>query len=209
MSSALLKLRELSRFFSTTEQEIAGHILDNPQLVVDMSIHELAKHTFSSASSIVRLCNHTGYSGYKEFRKAVTYELAMRDQSKRVQQQEISHSDSLQDIIDKITYANIVSLEETRELMDMDVLQSCLDLIKGARVIYMFGLGSSLVAAQDAYLKFLRLDKLCVINADWHSQILQAKNACERDLAIVISYSGATPEIVIFRHSTISGVAPE
>lgn len=196
MSSALLKLRELSRFFSTTEQEIAGHILDNPQLVVDMSIHELAKHTFSSASSIVRLCNHTGYSGYKEFRKAVTYELAMRDQSKRVQQQEISHSDSLQDIIDKITYANIVSLEETRELMDMDVLQSCLDLIKGARVIYMFGLGSSLVAAQDAYLKFLRLDKLCVINADWHSQILQAKNACERDLAIVISYSGATPEIV-------------
>ena len=42
MSSALLKLREQSRLFSTTEQEIAGHILDNPQLVVDMSIHELA-----------------------------------------------------------------------------------------------------------------------------------------------------------------------
>ena len=36
MSSALLKLREQSRLFSTTEQEIAGHILDNPQLVVDM-----------------------------------------------------------------------------------------------------------------------------------------------------------------------------
>ena len=110
MSSALLMLREQSRFFSTTEQEIAGYILNNPQLVVDMSIHELAKHTFSSASSIVRLCNHTGYSGYKEFRKAVTYELAMREQSKREKQQEISHSDSLQDIIDKITYANIIAL---------------------------------------------------------------------------------------------------
>ena len=100
MGSALLKLREQSRLFSTTEQEIAVHILENPQLVVDMSIHELAKHTFSSASSIVRLCNHTGYSGYKEFRKAVTYELAMREQSKRVEQKEIAHSDSLQDIID-------------------------------------------------------------------------------------------------------------
>lgn len=196
MSSALLKLREQSRFFSATEQEIAGYILENPHLVVDMSIHELAKHTFSSASSIVRLCNHTGYSGYKEFRKAVTYELAMREQSKRTQQQEISHSDSLQDIIDKITYANIISLEETRELVDVEVLKSCVDLIKGARVIYIFGLGSSLVAAQDAYLKFLRLDKLCVINADWHSQLLQAKNAREEDLAIVVSYSGSTPEIV-------------
>ena len=196
MSSALLKLREQSRQFSTTEQEIAGHILENPQLVVDMSIHELAKHTFSSASSIVRLCNHTGYSGYKEFRKAVTYELAMREQTKLVEQKEIAHSDSIQDIIDKVTYANIVSLEETRELMDVAVLRSCVELIKNARVVYLFGLGASLVAAQDAYLKLLRLNKLAVINVDWHSQMLQAKNADERDLGIVISYSGATTEMV-------------
>lgn len=196
MSSALLKLREQSRQFSTTEQEIAGHILENPQLVVDMSIHELAKHTFSSASSIVRLCNHTGYSGYKEFRKAVTYELAMREQTKLVEQKEIAHSDSIQDIIDKVTYANIVSLEETRELMDVAVLRSCVELIKNARVVYLFGLGASLVAAQDAYLKLLRLNKLAVINVDWHSQMLQAKNADERDLGIVISYSGATTEVV-------------
>ena len=196
MSSALLKLREQSRQFSTTEQEIAGHILENPQLVVDMSIHELAKHTFSSASSIVRLCNHTGYSGYKEFRKAVTYELAMREQTKLVEQKEIAHSDSIQDIIDKVTYANIVSLEETRELMDVTVLRSCVELIKNARVVYLFGLGASLVAAQDAYLKLLRLNKLAVINVDWHSQMLQAKNADERDLGIVISYSGATTEMV-------------
>lgn len=196
MGSALLKLREQSRLFSTTEQEIAGHILENPQLVVDMSIHELAKHTFSSASSIVRLCNHTGYSGYKEFRKAVTYELAMREQTRRIEQEEISYSDSLQDIIDKVTYANIVSLEETRALMDVTVLRSCVEMIKNARRIYLFGLGASLIAAQDAYLKFLRLNKLAIINMDWHSQILQAKNSDHRDLGIVISYSGATTEMV-------------
>lgn len=196
MGSALLKLREQSRLFSNTEREIADHILNNPQMVVDMSIHELAKHTFSSASSIVRLCNHIGYSGYKEFRKAVTYELALREQNKRIEQEEIAHSDSLQDIIDKITYANIISLEETRELMDIRVLQACVDLIKNARCICLFGLGASLVAAQDAYLKFLRLNKLAIINMDWHSQILQAKNADERDLGIVISYSGATTEMV-------------
>ncbi|MBO5130540.1 MAG: MurR/RpiR family transcriptional regulator [Oscillospiraceae bacterium] len=196
MSNALLKLREQSRLFSTTEREIAMHILENPQLVVDMSIHELAKHTFSSASSIVRLCNHTGYSGYKEFRKAVTHELAMREQSKRTEQKEITRSDSLQDIIDKISYANIVSLEETRELMDAAVLRTCVDLIKNARMIYLFGLGASLCAARDAYLKFLRLNKLCVINDDWHSQILQARNAGTQDVGIVISYSGATVEMV-------------
>jgi len=196
MSSALLKLREQSKLFSTTEQEIAAHILENPQLVVDMSIHELARHTFSSASSIVRLCNHTGYSGYREFRKAVAYELVLREQNKKIEQKEIVHSDSIQDIIDKVTYANIVSLEETRALMDVKVLRACVDLIKNARMIYLFGIGASLCAAKDAYLKFLRLNKFCVINEDWHSQLLQAKNATAQDLGIVISYSGATVEMV-------------
>ena len=63
-------------------------------------------------------------------------------------------------------------------------------------MIYLFGLGASLVAAQDAYLKFLRLNKMAVINVDWHSQLLQARNADERDLGIVISYSGATTEVI-------------
>ena len=86
MSNALLRLRESSHNFSSTEKEIARIILDNPQLVVDLSVHALAKHTFSSASTIVRLCNHIGYSGYKEFRWAVTYELAQREQTRKIEQ---------------------------------------------------------------------------------------------------------------------------
>ena len=196
MSSALLRLREQSKMFSPTEREVANQILEDPRIVVDMSIHRLAKHTFSSASTIVRLCAHTGYSGYKDFRKAVTHELTIREETRNQEMREIERSDNLSDIIDKITYANIVSLEETRALMDVNVLRTCVDLIHNARVIYLFGLGASLCAAKDAYLKFLRLNKLCIINEDWHSQLLQAKNAAPGDLGIVISYSGATVEVV-------------
>lgn len=196
MSNALLNLRERSNSFSNTEKEIAQTILANPRLVVDMSVHELAKHTFSSASTIVRLCNHTGYSGYKEFRKAVTYELAQREQSKKNEQKEIDRSDSLEEIIDKITYLNIISLEETKALMDVSVLKACVEMIQKAKVVYLFGLGASLCAAKDAYLKFLRLNKLCIINEDWHSQLLQARNSTREDVALVISYSGVTVEII-------------
>ena len=196
MSNALLRLRESSHNFSSTEKEIARIILDNPQLVVDLSVHALAKHTFSSASTIVRLCNHIGYSGYKEFRWAVTYELAPREQTRKIEQKEIARSDSLEEIIEKITYLNIISLEETSSLMDVQVLRNCVDLIKKASVVYLFGMGASLVAAKDAYLKFLRLNKLCIINEDWHSQLVQARNATADDVAIVISYSGATVEAI-------------
>ena len=196
MSSPLLQLREKSKLFSPTEQEIVSHILKNPQVVVDMSIHELAKYTYSSASTIVRLCNHTGYAGYREFRKAVAQELAVREKTKKVEQREISHSDSIREIIEKITYKNIVSLEETMALMDEKVLDNCVELIRNSRAVYLFGMGASLCAARDAYLKLLRLNKLCVINEDWHSQLLQARNASSKDLGIVISYSGATVEVI-------------
>ncbi len=196
MSNALLRLRERSQSFSNTEREVAASILADPKLVVDMSIHDLAKHTFSSASTIVRLCSHLGYSGYKEFRKAVTYELALREQSRKMDIKEISLTDSLEEIIDKVTYMNIVSLEETKTFLNVEDLRACVDLLKNARVIYLFGLGASLCAAKDAYLKFLRLNKLCIINEDWHSQLLQARNASKEDLALVISYSGATVEII-------------
>ena len=196
MGSALLKLREQSQSFSNAEREVAGYIIDNPQIVVDMRVHELARHTFSSASTVVRLCTHTGYSGYREFRKAITQELAQREESKRTEQKQILRSDSLEDIINKVTWLNVKSLEETRLLLDVEVLRECVEMVRKARVIYLFGMGASLCAAKDAYLKFLRLNKLCVINEDWHSQLLQARNATQEDLALVISYSGATEEMV-------------
>ena len=196
MGSALLKLREQSQSFSNAEREVAGYIIDNPQIVVDMSVHELARHTFSSASTVVRLCTHTGYSGYREFRKAITQELAQREESKRTEQKQILRSDSLEDIINKVTWLNVKSLEETRLLLDVEVLRECVEMVRRAKVIYLFGMGASLCAAKDAYLKFLRLNKLCVINEDWHSQLLQARNATQEDLALVISYSGATEEMV-------------
>ena len=196
MSSALLRLRECSQRFSSTERGVAERILREPQLVVELSVHELAQKTFSSPSTIVRMCSHTGYSGYKEFRRAVTFELAKREQTRQREQKDLQRSDSLEQIIDKITYANILSLEETRDLMDASILRSGAEVLRRARVIYLFGLGASLCAAKDAYLKFLRLNKLCVINEDWHSQLVQSCNATDQDAALVFSYSGVTKEVI-------------
>lgn len=196
MSNPILRLREASEALSPTERSVAAQIISDPSLVLDNSIRSLAQKVFCSTATIVRLCNHIGYPGYRDFRQAVAYELAVRDQTKRHQQQAIERNDSLEQIIEKITYRNIVSLEETEELMDLATLRRCVDLLHRARVIYLFGMGASFCTAKDAYLKFLRANKLCILNEDWHSQLLQARNATTQDVGIVISYSGATVEMI-------------
>ena len=196
MSNPILRLREASEALSPTERSVAAQIISDPNLVLDNSIRSLAQKVFCSTATIVRLCNHIGYPGYRDFRQAVAYELAVRDQTKRHQQQAIERNDSLEQIIEKITYRNIVSLEETEELMDLATLRRCVNLLHRARVIYLFGMGASFCTAKDAYLKFLRANKLCILNEDWHSQLLQARNATTQDVGIVISYSGATVEMI-------------
>ena len=196
MTSPLLKLREASDNLSPTERAVAEQILRTPELVTQLSIHELAKRTFSSSATIVRLCSHIGYSGYRAFRQAVSQELAVRSQLHKSQEKQIEPMDTVEQIMEKITYRNILSLEQTRALLDPDILQKCVELIQNARVIYLFGIGASFCAAKDLYLKLLRIDKITILNEDWHSQLIQARNATPQDVGIIFSYSGATVEMI-------------
>jgi len=195
MLTPLVHLREIRSELSPTEKTIADRILRSPRLVTEKSIHELAQETFSSSATILRLCRHLGFEGFRDFRQAVAYELAVSDRPAE-QPSDLSPEDSLEAIIEKITYRNIAALELTARIIDPEKLQRCIQLISSARVVYLFGMGASLCTCKDAYLKLLRLNKIAVINEDWHSQLLQARNATPQDVGIVISYSGATVEMI-------------
>ncbi|MBD5119307.1 MAG: MurR/RpiR family transcriptional regulator [Clostridiales bacterium] len=196
MRSALPRLRETRDSMSATERAVADYLLGHQMEAMGLSIHQLAEKTFTSPSTIIRMCQRIGFKGYKDFRQAVTCEVAVRRLDQAQERREITRSDSLEEIVDKITYQNIMSLENTKSLIDIGTLQSCVELLRDARTVLLFGLGASLCAARDLNLRFLRLNKPCVVNDDWHAQLLQAKNASQDDLAIVLSYSGETAEVV-------------
>lgn len=196
MKSVLVRIQEYAGQASGAEKGVIKYLLKNPNKAVECNIHELAEQTFSSPSTIIRLCRKIGFKGYKDYHKALLYELAVRKAANTEKGKEISKEDSLEAIVDKVTYKNIISLENTRKLIDIDVLEACVDLLCTSRNICLFGMGSSLLVAKDAYLKFLRMNKACYISEDWHAQLLQARNITKEDVAIVISYSGMTEEIL-------------
>ena len=196
MKNVLVRLQEYSAQATTTEKEVIAFLLKEPEQAAGCSIHELADRTFSSTSTVIRLCQKTGFRGYKEFQQSLLYELAIRKDSVEKQMEEIRREDSLEEIVNKVTYKNIVSLENTRKLIDIPVLEKCVELLVQCRAVYLFGLGSSLLVARDAYLKFLRVNKECFLCDDWHAQYLQAMNIREGSIAIIISYSGMTKEMI-------------
>lgn len=196
MQNVLLRLREVHASLSSTEQQISTFILENPEETTELTVRELATRTFSSPSSVLRVCRAIGFQGYKDLRHALILELATLGERGSHPEQEVAPEDGIQEIIDKVTHKNVQTLLDTQRLLTPEVVEACVNLLSGARMIMLFGIGASLLAAKDAYLKFLRLNKPCVVNEDWHSQLLQAVNSSPQDVGIVFSYSGQTVEMI-------------
>lgn len=196
MKSVIVRLQEYEVQASTAEKEVICVLLESPESVMGCSIQELAKRTFSSASTIIRLCRKNGFEGYRDFQQSLISEMAVRKQSEGELKTELSKKDKIEDVISKVTYKNIVSLEKTVKLLDEQVLDQCVNLLINSKSIGFFGMGSSLLVARDAYLKFLRINKPCFTCDDWHAQLLYAQNMTEQDVAVMISYSGLTEEMI-------------
>lgn len=196
MKIATVRLKEYYDQASTTEQTIITYILDHPEEASRLTIYQLAEVTFSSPSSIIRLCKKNGFRGYKEFSKSLVYEQAVRKSYKKKRIADVTKVDNVQEVVDKVTNKNILSLEETASLLDYDVIEECVELIHDCDKLVLFGIGASLIVARDAQLKFTRINKMVYVAEDWHTQLLMARNMTPNDVGIVISYSGETQEMI-------------
>lgn len=196
MKNPLVRIKELRHCMCESERIIADYLLDEPDAVLEHTIREMAAELYVSPATIVRFCKHLGFTGYREFRQALIYELAMYAKNRNQENIDITRDDNIERIAEKVTYKNILSLQETEKLLDMKMISKCVDLIQNSENVLLFGMGASLSVAKDAYLKFLRLNKSCYVTEDWHAQLLMARNSTRRDVAIIISYSGETREMV-------------
>ena len=193
MKSVLIRAKQYRQNASGAEQGALDYILEHPAVIPRLSVKRLSELSYSSPSTIVRLCRKLGFDGFKDVQNSVLYELAARAPVPSRDVQSLSEDGS--DIIDSVTYRNIASLEDSRKLVDNEALSKAVDYICNADTVLLFGLGASLLVAQDAYLKFIRIDKRCSCCEDIHSQYVLARNARPTDAALIISYSGRTEEI--------------
>lgn len=196
MKNVLMRLSEYQKQASTTEKSAIHYLLEHTEEAGELSIHELAEKVYVSPSTIIRLCKKIGFDGYKDFKKSLLYELGIRKETEMKRMEEIRKEDSLEELVHKVTMKNIVSLERTMKLVDLTILKQAVDLLVEADTVHLFGLGASLVVAEDIYLKFLRVHKPCFLSSDIHAQYLQAMNARKNSVAIMLSYSGRTQEMI-------------
>lgn len=180
---------------TVTEKKVADYILEYTQSVAYMSITDLADACGVGESSIFRFCRSLGYKGYQEFKIALAYSVTSETGIPQLPDQ-VSVQDTIEQVATKALTLNIHALNETYNLLDVQIMEQAVErLIKAERILF-FGSGTSLMTALEAKNKFMRITNKTECSLDSHLQIMSAALMTEREVAVVISYSGQTKDMI-------------
>ena len=196
----LLRIREALHALTPKEQHLANFLLLQPERAVDMPIDDLAATCGVSISTVIRLCKSLGYTGYKELCRNLYSDLTAPAQAES-SFEDIHPGDSPEIVMRNIFMSSIKAIENTFAIMDVPALEAAVDRLCAARRIDFYGLGTSGFVALDACNKFQRCNKLAIAHSDPHGQLLSALTLTPEDVAVLISYSGDTTDMLsLARH---------
>jgi len=200
MENCIIRINEQMDSFSKKEIKIANFILKNADDVAHMSVSELAVKTKCSTATVVRFCNTLGFDGYKDFSKSFYHDVANNYKSQYNSSNSIDNLPgenlTVAQTIEQVSRLNIEAIENSTKVLDPMVVSEVVHLILNSNKVRVYAIGGSSIVAHDAVFKFQRLGIDCEASDTVHSQILSASILKENDVAIFISYSGETKDLI-------------
>lgn len=191
----LVRLRALRPSLSPAEDRVAEQVLADPRATAAKTISELATAAATSETTVLRFSKRLGLSGYPRLRLALAEESA-HPRTLAASRTDISATDSVDDMIRKIAFADASAVEETAEQLDRDTLARSAKMLAHAVRVDIYGSGASAVVASDLQQKLYRIGCLAFAWSDPHIALTSAALLGPRDFAIGISHSGTTRETI-------------
>lgn len=196
VSNILLKLREIKESLTPVERLVAEYVLENTAEIPRLSIKELSAKSRTSDASVLRFCKTLGFSGYRNFIVSISTSLGSMEEEHADQYTDIQPGDELQTIINNISLNNCKSIEDTLSIINREEIAKAVELIRKSQRIDFYGVAASGLVCLDAQQKFMRINKMCNAFIDGHSQLTAATLLKSEDVAVIISNSGNTREVL-------------
>ncbi len=188
----LTQLKALSLDMTDSENLIASHILDNPEEIYSLKMEELASKLKVSLPTVFRFAKKLGFEGFKDFKVALVRDMAI---GINIESENID-DDSIEAITRNVFEKISNNLKETLSIINYDDLSKTVDFIINAKRLVFFAVSYSMPVALDCYSKFLSAGFNCIFDQDTYSQRVISTQCSSKDVAIGISFSGASPEVL-------------
>jgi DNA-binding MurR/RpiR family transcriptional regulator len=195
----MVSIRSILPTLPPAERRVAEGVLAEPERIPPLSIGDLARRSSTSEATVVRFSKRAGFAGYPDLRSAIAMHVGRSAASPRrswLALTDIAPDDALEDIVAKAGQRDAQAITETVEQLDIGVLGRVIESLTLARSIEIYGIGASGLVAVDLQQKLRRIGFSAVATVDGHAAMTSAALLTERDVAVGISHSGETLDVL-------------
>lgn len=186
------RIQENYSSLTKTQKKIANFVQANQAQAAEMSITQLAKKTGTSTAAVTRFCQALKYSGYGEFKVYLQQTVLPSSLSIEL----IEEGDSVATVSAKLNSAVQIALAETYRMMDEKTLTRVSELIAKAGKVHFYGSGGPTETIQVASRLFMQAGVISNFFLDSTSMLAAPRCLNKDDVAIGISYSGRTANVL-------------
>ncbi|MET0266347.1 MAG: glucokinase [Duganella sp.] len=187
------RVRHLQHELTPAEQRVAQLVLEQPRLVLNEPIADIARLAEVSQPTVIRFCRSLGFLGLADFKlkfaSSLTGAIPVRHSQVRV-------SDSTHDVSAKVIDNTVSAILKFRDQLDVRALDKAIALVARARRVEFYAMGNSRVVALDGQHKFFRFRIPTSAYGDSHLLNLAAGLLTPGDVVIAISNSGKLPDLL-------------
>nr|WP_244222961.1 MurR/RpiR family transcriptional regulator [Cupriavidus lacunae] len=193
LSAIVTRIASIRDTLGATGQRIVDFIASHPEEVVHMSVSEVADRTGASEGSVVGVCKTLGATGFQQLKIALAQEIVRPVQ---LIHEDLEPSDNAATVVRKIFQSNVQTLHETQSALDVGALERAVRILKKAKRIEIYGIGSAAPIAEDAHYRMIRIGLNAKAVVDSHVQVISASLTGPDVAVLTISHSGSTHETV-------------
>lgn len=196
-TSLLPVLRGLLPTLANGPRRVAEQVLDDPAAVAGLSLTALADRTGTSESTVVRLANAAGFSGFRDLRTAIAVAAgAVDNRADDLVTRDISQTDDVAATVAKLAAEECSAVSDTAATLDHDALTDAAESVIAARSVVVIGISASGLVALDLAGKLSRIGVIAQAVVEGHAALTAVTVMRPEDLLVVISSSGSTVDMI-------------
>lgn len=210
MTNVELRVQNIYDSLSNAEKKAADYFLSDVDRVFHKPIAQLAQESGVSKVTWVRFSKAIGFDGLKDLKKELFTQIHKTLDSTEADYappfSDVKDISNIEDLIEGIKNNSVRAIQDTAKLMDPHGLELAAQAILHAQSVRIFGAGASALVGEDLHSKLVRINKNACFSHDHHVQLTYAANMTAQDVAVLISMSGTTQDILeIFQMAKRSG----
>jgi DNA-binding MurR/RpiR family transcriptional regulator len=193
------RIRSTLPHMSASMAKIGQLLLDDPAILLNLTINEVAERAGVSAASVTRFARQIGYSGYLAMRVSAATDLGRANATDvwaTAFGEVMAPGDAPPEVLRSLLGDNLRALQTASELLDREALGRVAEAVAVADQVIIFGVGVSSQVGTVAASHLFHIGVNVRAWNDLHTGITAASMLSPRSVAIAVSNSGRTVETV-------------